>query len=191
MKTKLSTLFLLMLLALFANNALANEGHDDDDGMVGMDGMDDHEAANHCTTPTEEIEIIGGENNQLTFDQSEYYVPRNTCVEVIFVNVAIIEHDVSIDEVHDTFEEVHLHLASNTDGEDGLGVISMHIQTPDVDTEYDIYCSVLGHEAGGMKATLIVGEGISDDSSSLPAFGLLTSIFAMSAVFAVYKRKFN
>ncbi|MHA2052255.1 MAG: Heimdall-CTERM domain-containing surface protein [Candidatus Hodarchaeales archaeon] len=167
----------------YGNNAFASEGHDDD-----VD--DDHEAIDHCLTPTTEVTITGGEGGQFVYDKKEYKVPKDTCVELLFVNLSIIEHDVSIDEVHDHLEEVHIHLANNTDGHDGDGVKSMHIQTPNEDTEFEIYCSVTGHKAGGMVATLIVGEGNPDDSF-LPGFEFLGLFLAMSSLVIIYKRKNN
>ncbi len=184
MKTKFFTLFLITLLMFFANSALASEGHDDDQD----DDMGDHMVADHCTTPTEEITITGGANGGVTYDKTEYHVPKNTCVEVIFVNLSPIEHDVSIDEVHGTFEAVHLHLSNNTDGHDGDGIKSMHVQTPNEDTEFEIYCTIAGHKEAGMVATLIVGEGL---PGFLPGFEFLGLFFGMSAMVIIYKRKTN
>ncbi|MCE7734388.1 MAG: hypothetical protein GPJ54_05880 [Candidatus Heimdallarchaeota archaeon] len=183
MKAKIFTVFLLMLMMFYGNIAFAEEGHDETVG--------DHEAVNQCTTPTTEITITGGEGDQIIYDNNEYKVPKDTCVELIFVNVGTIEHDVSIDEVHDSLEEVHIHLANNTDGHDLDGVKSMHIQTPAEDTEFDIYCSVVGHRQAGMIATLIVGEGNSEDESFLPGFGFLGLFLAMSSLVMIYKRKNN
>ena len=193
MKTKFFTLILLMLLVFYANSTLASEGHDDETPSDdhGDETMGEHEAADQCETPTYEINIIGGENAQITFDQTKYYVPLDTCVEVIFANLDIIEHDVSIDEIHDSIEKVHLHLSNNTDGHEGDGVISMHMQTPNFDTEYDIYCSVPGHKAAGMTATLIVGEGLPEDESFLPGFGFFALFISMSTLILFYRKKNN
>ncbi|MHA2099973.1 MAG: hypothetical protein ACW99A_14945 [Candidatus Kariarchaeaceae archaeon] len=181
MKIKFFTLFLLMLLIFYANTTLASEGHEDEHG-------DEHEVADHCVTPTEEITITVGENSGLAYDKNEYKVSKNTCVEVTFVNAAIIEHDVSIDEVHEEFETAHIHLANNTDGHDGDGHKTLHIQTPDKDTEYEIYCSVPGHKTGGMVAKLIVGEGNPDDDS-LPGFGLFTAFAVFITLVILQKRQ--
>lgn len=188
MKTKFFTLFLLTLLMFFANSALASEGHDDDQDD-GMGDMGEHEAADQCETPTTEITIKGGENGEIAFDKTEYQVPKNACVEVIFINFSpVIEHDASIDEIHEILEEVHLHSANNTDGHEGDGAVSMHIQTPNEDTEFEIYCSVEGHKSAGMVATLVVGEGL---PGFLPGFEFLGLLFGMSVMVIIYKKKIN
>ena len=185
MKTKGFTIFLLMLMMFYTNNSLASEGHDDDS----MDeSMDDHSAVDQCSTPTVEVTITGGENQDLVYDKTEYNVAKNTCVKILFVNVALIEHDVSIDAVEGSLEKVHIHLANNKDGDEADGIKSLHILTPDFDTEFDIYCSVAGHKSAGMVAKLIVGQGNSENNS-LPGFGLFASLFAISTLIATFRLK--
>lgn len=183
MKAKIITVFLLMLLMFYGYSALAEEGHEEEAG--------DHEALDHCDNPTTEVTITGGSGDQIIYDKNEYKVPKATCVELIFINLSPTEHDVSIDEHHGEFEEVHIHLANNTDGHDADGVKSMHILTPDEDTEFNIYCSVVGHQAAGMEAVLIVGEGNPEDESFLPGFEFLGLFLAMSSLVMIYKRKNN
>ena len=170
----------LMLLMLYANSTLASEGHGDEN---------EHEAVDHCETPTEEITINGGTGGAIVYDKNEYHVPKNACIELIFVNEAIIPHDLSIDEIHDELEKVHIHLENNTDGHDSDGKMSMHILTPDQDTEYEIYCSVEGHKEAGMIATLIVGEGLPDDEGFLPGFEFISFIFATIAMSVIIKKR--
>lgn len=177
MKLKLLTVILLLGLLFYGTTAIANEDHVEEAG--------EHEAMDHCDTPTTEITIEGGKDNAIAYGEKEYQVPLDTCVEVIFANLAIDEHDISIDEVHDVMGEVHIHLENNTDGHDADGVKSMNIQTPNEDTEFEIYCSVSGHKNAGMVAILVVGSG----NALLPGFGFYSLFVGLTALVIISKKK--
>lgn len=189
MKFKFLTFIIMISLLLISSSNYVIAGDHDDEHE--HEGTSEHTSSEQCETATTSITVIGGANEEIKFDKSEYKVAKNTCVEVTFQNISVdIDHDMNIDEVsgESGIAVTHLHQANKFDGPNGDGTITLNIQTPDADTEFDMYCSVAGHRAAGMESKLIVGEGNPDDSS-LPAFEIFGALFSLSFIVLLMKRR--
>lgn len=66
------------------------------------------------------------------------------CIEITFINDGTQHHALLIKGAPDFFLEV------DDTGDSDVGTIELKAGT------YDLYCNVSGHEAAGMKATLVV-----------------------------------
>jgi plastocyanin len=119
----------LMLLLLVLGLAACGGGNGDEDG----------EPAGGGTT----LELAADPGGAFAFDKTTLEAPAGT-ITIHLTNDASIPHDIgvkgdSVDEVSDTVMQGDVSLT--VDLEPGT---------------YTFYCSVPGHEAGGMKGTLTV-----------------------------------
>ncbi len=181
----------LTILIISSSNVVIGVDHNDEHAH---EGISEHTSSEQCEDSTYDLTVIGGQDEQIRFDSTEYKVPKDTCVKVTFKNFSeSTDHDMNIDEIagENGIKVTHLHQANSTDGPNGDGTISLNILTPNADTELEIYCSVPGHRQAGMIATIIVGEGNPADESFLPGFEFLGLFIAMISVIFIYKRKHN
>lgn len=179
---------------LMNNQAYADEEEDPGHHEVELiEEMGTMRAPDHCSTSTKELLITSKDDASLAYDKEEYQLEKNTCYNLTFKNLALIEHDFTIDEVEgeNGIEPIVLHASDSTSGVSGGGAVSMNIMTPNADTEFYTRCTIPGHEAGGMFATLIVGEGNPEnDTGFLPGLEipiLITSLLVIS-LFTRYKK---
>jgi plastocyanin len=130
---KRRTLALCLALAALIL-ALAACGGGDDDGEPSGDGGGDGAA----------LELVGGPGSELKFDKTSLEAAAGE-VTITMVNEGDLPHDVAI----------------KGNGVDEKGEIVQNGGTSTVTAtlepgEYTFYCSVPGHEAGGMTGTLTV-----------------------------------
>jgi plastocyanin len=130
---KRRTLALCLVLAALIL-ALAACGGGDDDGEPAGNGGGDGAA----------LELVGGPGDELKFDQTSLEAPAGE-VTITMVNEGDLPHNVAI----------------KGNGVDEKGEIVQNGGTSTVTAtlepgEYTFYCSVPGHEAGGMTGTLTV-----------------------------------
>ncbi len=148
-------------------------------------GPGSHPETDQCTTPTTTV-VVGTATSGLKFNVSEVKVPKNACVKITFQNVQSVNHDFVVDAVNGL---TGFQIPGNN-GSKYLGVTnSINIKTPDKDFKTEFYCSIIGHRAGGMYGTFIVGNPSS--GSFVPGFEILTTLFAISAIgtLVYFKRK--
>jgi plastocyanin len=105
----------------------------------GGDGDEDGEPAGEGTT----LELAADPGGGFSFDKKTLEAPAGT-ITIHLTNDASIPHDIGVkdngvDEVSDTVTE---------------GDVSLTVELEP--GTYTFYCSVPGHEAGGMKGTLTV-----------------------------------
>lgn len=82
----------------------------------------------------------------MRFGPDTLTVKSGSDVQIALSNNGAIKHNLSID-------------AADVDQDlDGGDSTSITFTAPDAPGEYKIYCNIPGHEAAGMKATLIVEE---------------------------------
>ncbi len=176
MKIKLLLSGLLFALLLFGTS-----------NVIGA-GEHHHEADTEpCDTPTEFLTVVGYTSPEgHFFDKEEYHVSKGVCLGITFENQSPLEHDMNIDEVQgdNGIEQIHIHLMSNKAGPKMNGIDSLNVTTPNVDTEFDIYCTVPGHQDAGMHAKLIIGAG-SPDEDKLPGFGFIFSISSILLLLSI------
>jgi plastocyanin len=130
---KRRTLALCLALAALTL-ALAACGGGDDDGEPSGNGGGEGTA----------LELVGGPGSELKFDQTSLEASAGE-VTITMVNEGDLPHDVAI----------------KGNGVDEKGEIVNNGETSTVTAtlepgEYTFYCSVPGHEAGGMTGTLTV-----------------------------------
>jgi plastocyanin len=129
---KRRTLALCLALAAFILALAACGGGDD--GEPSGDGGGDGAA----------LELVGGPGSELKFDKTSLEAPAGE-VTITMVNEGNLPHNVAIKD----------------NGVDEKGEIVQNGETSTVTAtlepgEYTFYCSVPGHEAGGMTGTLTV-----------------------------------
>lgn len=140
-----------------------------------------------CDTPSQSITIKVISADEFKYDKAEYKVEKSTCYTFTFSNPTGIEHDMNVDEVHDEIGMVHMHVVNATVGPNGDGSISQNVLMPNKDVTYKIYCTVTGHDASGMHADLVVGNGSS--SNSLPGFGFYVITASMIGIVLVVRQR--
>ena len=137
----------------------------------------DHEVPIDDCSDVKVYRAISTTEDTIAYNTTEIKVPKNTCVQLTFVNLQTIEHDFVINADPDhNFNMVHMHLANNTAGHMGSNFIKMNITTPNVDITYKFYCSIAGHNKT-MIGDFIVGSG-----APPPSFELLTGVFVVAIV---------
>lgn len=177
LKKLLISITLLLFLGLLLNSMLIP--------AVSAAHSYGNETTSDCDTPTEKI-TISAHKTGFSFDKTELTVSRGVCIQLTFTNIAILEHDFVIDNFDFTSGKDTLYILLNSEGSKTL-----NFTTPDLDKTYKFFCAVPGHEKGGMKGKLIVGEGSEEDDA--PGFGLLFAffaLFAMTATITRFKRKY-
>jgi plastocyanin len=131
---KRRTLALCLVLAAFILALAACGGGDDGDGEPSGNGGGDGAA----------LELVAGPGSELKFDKTSLEAAAGE-VTITMVNEGDLPHDVAI----------------KGNGVDEKGEIVQNGGTSTVTAtleagEYTFYCSVPGHEAGGMTGTLTV-----------------------------------
>ncbi len=187
MKYKLLAISITILFTLaLTNQVMANETEDDDHHEIELiSEKGTMRAPDQCNETTLEITITSKDAKSLDYDADEYNLEKNTCYKLTFQNLSpVLEHDFTIDEVEgeDGIEPIVLHATNSSSGLNEDGKVSMNILTPNADTEFYTRCTVEGHEAAGMNAILIIGDG---NTGFLPGFEVaiaLTSIFAIGLI---------
>ncbi|OLS21763.1 MAG: hypothetical protein HeimC3_33940 [Candidatus Heimdallarchaeota archaeon LC_3] len=168
-------------------------------GTTAQDHDDDHEdvhdhtenTEDQCTSPTEEITVLAlqNEDGTLSYDKEEYQVSKGACVEITIKNSNDILHDFTIEEDHDhNFDGFHVAIANRT-AINGTDSYSVHIQFPESDLAYDLWCTVAGHRVAGMEAKIIIGN----PPSTVPGLGfdlgiILFGIFSISMIIILRKK---
>lgn len=175
--------FLLVALTLIStsNNVLATTYH--------VANTTHEMPVDQCTTPTE-FRAISTTETGLLYNASEMRVPKDTCVQITFVNLQDMSHDFVIDEdVNNSFGMVHIHVMNSTAGMNGSNHMSMNVLTPNADITYEFYCSMPGHRTT-MYGNFIVGDG--SPSASSPGFELISLFLSVVTILTVVRiRKRN
>ena len=180
MRIKLLLSGLLFALLLFGTSNVIGSGdhhHEPDDSEV-------------CDNPTQSLKVVGYTSpDGHFFDKKEYHVAKGVCLGITFENQSPLEHDMNIDEVQgeNGIEQIHIHLMSNQAGPNLDGIDSLNVTMPNVDTEFDIYCTIPGHQDAGMQAKLIVGAGTPDENNKLPGYGFIFSISSILLLMSIRK----
>ena len=179
MKIKLLLTGLMFALLLFGTSNVIGAGdhHHDEDTEA-------------CEVPNEFLTVTGYTSpDGHFFDKEEYHVNKGVCLGITFENQSPLEHDMNIDEVQgdNGIEAVHIHLMSDQAGPKMDGKDSFNVTIPDFDTEFDIFCTVPGHQDAGMQAKLIVGAGAPDEENKLPGFGFIFSISSILLLLSIRK----
>ncbi len=175
-KKRLLSITLLLFLSLLLNSMLIP--------TVSATHSYANETESDCNNPTKDI-TISADKTGFKFDKTELTVPRGVCVQLTFTNLGLIEHDFVIDNFDFTSGKATLYILLIYDGSKTL-----NFTTPDLDKTYKFFCAFPGHEKGGMKGKLIVGEGSAEEDA--PGFGLIfafSALFAMTIAITRFKRK--
>jgi plastocyanin len=119
-------------------------------GCGGGDGEEDEEAAPPpppAATGGTRLENPADEGGELAFQKDELTAPAGE-VTLVMENPSSLEHNIAVkgDGIDEKGPVV---------GEGGTSEIAVTLE----EGEYTFYCSVPGHEAGGMEGTLTVSGG--------------------------------
>lgn len=124
--------------------------------LAGCGGGDDDGDEEAAPPPPAETGVAGAETTlenpaepggNLAFEKDELTAPAGV-VTLVMENPSSLEHNIAV-------KGNGLDEKGPVVGEGGTSEISVTVEPG----EYTFYCSVPGHEAGGMKGTLTVTEG--------------------------------
>jgi plastocyanin len=130
----------LMVLALIAAGCGGNDDGDDE-------AAPPPPAETGGAIDETRLENPADEGGELAFEKNELTAPAGL-VTLVMENPAPVEHNIAV-------KGNGIDEKGPIVGEGGTSEISITLEPG----EYTFYCSVPGHEAGGMKGTLTVTEG--------------------------------